>query len=114
MADSALLQMFVLDVLKYDIEQIGSICNLLNDSGCIGWRDHWPHDFSRSEVVGALFDLYKQRLVEILVDNDASDELIYLSDLDTSVGDSDSITDDMWFKLTADGKKKWDDWEPPT
>ncbi|MHC4123314.1 MAG: hypothetical protein ACYSSI_07055 [Planctomycetota bacterium] len=110
MSDSNLLQMFVLDVLKYDIEQIDSICNLLNDTGCIGWRDHWPNDFSRGEVVEALFNLCKQGLVEILINNDALDELVYL---DVSINNCDSITDDMWFKLTKEGKKKWDNWVPP-
>ena len=50
---------------------------------------------------------------EILIENDTSDELVYLDDFDVSLNNCDSITDDMWFKLTVDGKRKWDNWDPP-
>jgi hypothetical protein len=51
------LPMFVVDVLRYDIEQISNIVTLLNSAGGVGWRVFWPRDFHETEVFGALTQL---------------------------------------------------------
>jgi hypothetical protein len=55
--------MFIIDVLRYDVEAIPSILKLLNDDGSLGWRFAWPHDFTIEEVKQTLEELLQKDLV---------------------------------------------------
>ncbi len=58
------LRMFILDVLQHDVaENIDSILRLLNNTGCIGWRQFWSHDFTKREVVDAIHTLVHDGLI---------------------------------------------------
>lgn len=104
------LSMFVLDVLRYDIEQIDSIIKLLNDSGCIGWRHCWPRDFAVPEVVSELKSLVRKRLVDVYESNSDESELVAV---DWGEIDVDAHATEYWYLLTDRGRKVWDSWEPP-
>ena len=102
------LEMFVLDVLQHDVaEQVPSILRLLNNRGCIGWRDFWPHDFSAEEVTAALRQLVHTGLVELFSEDHAGT----LSVCDKP--DWNAPMESLWFGIASAGRAKWGEWEPP-
>jgi hypothetical protein len=106
--DLATLEMFVLDVLRHDeLEQVSSLVKMLNDRSCIGWRDHWPHDFTQEEVTAALNELVQQGKVEAMLENPKGE---FVPAPKTRLKTSGSAA---WFRLTPAGQAAWDQWEPP-
>ena len=102
---------FVLDVLRYDaLEQVGNILQMLNNRGCIGWRDHWPRDFQETEIVEVMPQLVDRELVEAIeIDQDGiSRSWLSASDLRQR-----QDLGDVWFHLTEKGLALWDTWDPP-
>jgi hypothetical protein len=100
--------MFILDVLKYDIEPLESILNLLNDRDGIGWRNFWPRDFLSDEVLSALAELIKGGMVKVL----------RYDELETSLVDSVDYRanlfqhpEQFWFALTDKGTKTLENWD---
>ena len=109
--ESAVLEMFVLDVLRHDdIEPFASIVRMLNDDGCIGWRDQWPHDFQTGEVQSALEDVIQQGWVEVLHENGAGE----LAPMDPGTPLKPDGLAEYWFRLTSEGRAVWGEWNPPT
>src|SRR5437016_3795489 len=99
------LPMFVVDVLRHDvIEQIPSIVNMLNNHGCIGWRDCWPRDFTAQDVIRALRHLADEGYVDVLREPDSGDtvEPTTVKDLDIR-----EERQKLWFALTEDGRRAW-------
>lgn len=74
-----LLPMFVLDVLRHDvIENVPSIVEMLNNDGCVGWRDQWDRDFTGEDVRSVLGPLVREGLLLALrekADTDGFDEI---------------------------------------
>lgn len=101
-------RMFVLDVLKYDIEQIGSILNLLNDDTCIGWRPFRDRPFDAAEVTKWLVELADQGLVEVC--HERGGYLVPVED--TSVLNEYTVSA-YWFRLMTRGEKALERWDPP-
>lgn len=111
--DLTTLEMFVLDVMRHDeAEQIGSIVRMLNDRGCIGWRDHWPHDFTEDEVRVALKELAEHGDVELLNEG-AGGGLVAARPQRVRRARNDDSNAGPWYRLTAAGRATWDRWEPP-
>ena len=110
--DPKQLGMFVLDVLQHDVaEQVDSILCLLNNTGCIGWREFWSHDFTIDEVLGVLQGLLRDGLVELLREDPTRGELVAVNYNEVSIeGDLEVL----WFGRTNRGCETWDAWEPPT
>jgi hypothetical protein len=105
------MSMFILDVLRHDVvEQVPSILNLLNNDGGVGWRDCWPHDFTLDEIVPALEKLVQAGFVVALREQEAGSDLspVNVQELDIS-RDQEAL----WFGLTEEGRRVWDQWEPP-
>lgn len=102
------LEMFILDVLRYDIEPISSIIQLLNDRSGVGWRDYWPHDFREEEIIPALKRLAERGLIEVLRESEDRAELVPAH---TSVNIQEDIGM-LWFMLSEDGWSEWNKWEP--
>ena len=102
--------MMVLDVLRYDIEQISNMLTILNNRGCIGWRDVWPHDFTRDEVIPALRELLDRQMVDVYVWSSDQSELE--PRLNPSL-DFERSPDDCWFLLTDAGRPEWERWDDP-
>jgi hypothetical protein len=104
------IEMFVIDVLRYDIEAISSIIKLLNDR-TIGWRNFWPHDFTESEVVEALKELLPKGLVKPLGYDKSAKELV---DVEVeNFRDIESSIEAFWFILTEKGWEVWNNWNDP-
>lgn len=106
--NSELLEMFVLDVLRYDYESIDSIIKLLNDSEGVGWREFWPTDFSTEELIPALESLVKKEHVKPF----------YFDQTTQSLEKFDhpcfiEVVEQVWFGLTEEGRQHWEAWSPP-
>ena len=104
------LSMFILDVMRHDdAENISSIVNMLNDdSGSIGWREFWLHDFTREEVLWAMNELIAQKFVQPLREGTARMERV-----DARTVNLQKKSDDLWFALTKAGRQAWQKWIPP-
>lgn len=108
-AGRPLIEMFVLDVLRHDIEDVTSIVKMLNNTGSIGWRKFWPHDFTMKEVVVAVNALARDGLVR---------QLVYDADYASAVPTEPAVelvtgSEEMWYEPTEAGQSAWDQWEPP-
>ncbi|MFN7811240.1 MAG: hypothetical protein ACK5SI_01085 [Planctomycetia bacterium] len=104
------LPMFILDVLQHDVaEQVSSILRLLNNDGCIGWREFWPRDFSEEEVVEALGRLVEEGRVIVFRESAENGELV-----PTSVRELPMDVNSQWYGRSMSGEEAWDSWEPPT
>lgn len=103
------LLMFVVDVLKHDIEPLPSVIKMLNNEGSIGWRHFWPHDFTQAEVDGALVELVRRKWVEVLEYSQSANQL----DLTERAANFSAEPLRFWFRLTDDGKQAWENWQPP-
>jgi hypothetical protein len=107
------LQMFILDVLKYDIENVESILKLLNDRDGIGWRFAWPHDFDKQEVVCGLQNLLRMELIQALTFDDSDEALIEAKDKGAGLPENPEA---YWFALTEIGRHalaSWTDYPMP-
>ena len=104
---SAHLPMFVLDVLRYDIEQISNIVTLLNNDGGVGWRDVWGREFTATDVIAILPELVQKRYVQVLWQPNNH------SDLVEARGPFDFENDSgrLWFRMTASGRQAWKKWD---
>lgn len=110
-----LLPMFILDALK----QLGGgkatcIVAMINDSGCVGWRMHWPRDFQTQEVILAVQSMLAEGLIYVTYlegrheESDQDGEVVSITDVD--------VTRDagrLWFRLTEAGWRAWNKWVPP-
>jgi hypothetical protein len=59
--------MFVLDALANDIEDLDSIVRMLNSETALGWLSEWGRSFRREEVVEALSRLIVRGFVTVLI-----------------------------------------------
>lgn len=105
------LMMFVLDVLRHDFEQVPSIVKMLNNAGCIGWREFWPRDFTDSEVTDALIELTARNLVEVFQEGSGSEgpELV---PVEAPAISANNIMR-FWFHPSKRGQDLWSSWKPP-
>lgn len=107
----ATLKMFILDVMRHDdVEQVTSIVKMLNDKGCIGWREFWPQDFCESEVLAALKELHREGLVQCLQEAGDQDRLDPVSPNEVDLAREHGR---LWFALTPAGRRRWESWEAP-
>jgi hypothetical protein len=103
------LMMFVIDVLRYDMETVDFVVQLLNNEGCIGWRFAWARDFTESDVMEALKRLVDIGMVQCYVEPPAGRQFqVVKSPVDLSRGH-----EHFWFELTAAGWAAWERWSPP-
>lgn len=102
--------MFIIDVLRHDVEAIPSILKLLNNDGCIGWRFAWSHDFTQVEVKEALDELLQKQLLLPLYEDAALKALVPFKENSNiwAVG-----IENIWFDITHQGWEMWHKWEPP-
>ena len=109
-ADGGQLLMFVVDVLRHDMEPLSSVIKMLNNDGSIGWRGFWPHDFTEAEAGQALDELVNRKWVEVLEYSQPSNQLVPAQGT-FDIGKKPSR---LWFRLTEAGRQAWEDWKPPT
>jgi hypothetical protein len=106
------LPMCVLDVLRHDvIEDMHGILNLINNDGCIGWREFWPHDFTEAEVLEALRELDAEGFVQTLRESEKhGGGFVALARQSAELRDN---APGLWFHLTPAGRRRWETWNPP-
>ena len=61
---AAKLSVFVIDVLRCDIESMQTLISHLNGP-VIGWRSSWHHDLAEEEIFPVLEELVHKDLVEV-------------------------------------------------
>lgn len=98
--------MFIVDILHYDIEQVSNIVRLLND-GTFGWSDVLGRDFTDDDVIEALTKLVNESYVKVLAEG-----INALVEVDPQAAWLQR-PDEYWFMLTAKGREMFDAWEPP-
>ena len=98
------LEMFVLDAMQDDLEDVESILRYL-----VQWRRHWPHDFTLEEVTSALRTLIERGLVEVYDSVTGGSEVAPVSDPAT---DEASLRE-YWFLPTPQGREVWKMWDAP-
>lgn len=102
----ALLDLYVLDALADDIEDLESILRMLNNPS-IGWREEWGKDFERPEVVTALSRLIRAGQVLVYVLDAQGKELIPAQEQTLP----SSSYDDVWFGPSPAGRIRHQTWK---
>src|SRR4051794_6764711 len=103
------LAMFIIDVLRHDVEAIPNIILLLNDRGSIGWRNFVVREFSTGDVIPVLEGLVADEMVQPLRENPQNGELIEIQE----IGDLAKDLNATWFTLTRKALDEWKAWKPP-
>ena len=101
------LMMFVIDVLRYDMENIEYLVQLLNSDGCVGWRFAWAREFTQADVVGAIERLLDIGMVQCYIERPDA-----LRAVEPPV-DMSRDRDALWFELTPAGWAAGERWDPP-
>ena len=101
--------LYVLDALANDIEDLESILRMLNSDTVLGWSDEWGRAFRRDEVVESLSRLIQKGWVQVLVHAVDGKSL---SELATGSLPPDSF-DDVYFSATGAGRLVHRNWNPP-
>ena len=107
MTVNRLPDMYVLDALASDIEDLEGILRMLNSETELGWHKEWGRKFSREEIVEALCRLVSDDLVLTYVTPEKPG-LVALAPRALPPGDFD----DAWFGLTEKGRLVHANWEP--
>ena len=63
------MDLYVLDSLANDIEDIEAILRMLNSDTVLGWYHEWGRQFTREDIVTALSRLVHDDLVHVMVLN---------------------------------------------
>ena len=99
------LEMFVLDAMQDDIEDLASIMRYL-----LEWRPYWTHDYTETEVMAVLAALIEDGLVEVYGEASDTAELVPIDVPDT---DEASLRR-YWFRPTPKGRQIWKEWDAPS
>ncbi len=101
--------LYVLDALANDIENLEGILRMLNSDTALGWAKEWGRAFSRPEIVEALSRLIKRELVCVLVYARDGTSLTHLAAGALPLGDYEHA----YFSLTERGRLMHTNWHPP-
>ncbi len=100
--------LYVLDSLANDIEDLESVLRSLNSDTSLGWKRAWGREFKREEVVSALIRLINREAVEVQV---LSDDGKHLSDWPRGSLPPESY-EDVYFAMTERGRLLHSAWDP--
>jgi len=100
--------LYVLDALANDIEDLESILRMLNGDTSLGWAAEWGRPFQRGDVVEALSRLAAKDYVQVLVLASDGKSLESLSSTALPPGSYQ----DAYFALTARGRLVHRNWDP--
>lgn len=100
--------MYVLDSLANDVENLDDILRILNSDTAVGWHKHWGRHFKREEVVQSLSRLIQAESVLVSV---LTPDGKWLQELPSGALPSASF-DDAWFGITPRGRLIHTNWEP--
>jgi hypothetical protein len=105
---SAKPDLYVLDALSNDMENIDGVLRMLNSDSVLSWKREWGHEFSRLDVVTALSRLVRDDMVRVLVPDDTGTALRELPA--TTMPSSDY--DGAYFAITGRGRMIHAAWDP--
>ena len=100
--------LYVLDALANDVEDIEAILRTLNGDSVLSWRRAWGAAFTRDEIVQALIRLLRDDQVSayrLTADGKS------LEPLDRHELPSGSFND-SWFGMTERGRIRHASWDP--
>jgi len=100
--------LYVLDALADDIEDLSAIMRTLNSDSAIGWHRRWGRHFTRAEVVQTLTRLIRDDLARVAV---LTADGTALEDLRANQLPPGSY-DDAWFAMTPRGRLLHSNWDP--
>ena len=100
--------LYVLDALANDVEDLESVLRMLNSNTALGWTKEWGRSFNRGEIVEALSRLVAKNLVQVLT---LADDGCSLQSLPAATPPP-SVYDEVYFALTERGRLVHRNWEP--
>lgn len=100
--------MYVLDTLANDVEDMDSILRMLNSDTDLGWRKEWGRDFKRDDVVAALSRLIRHDFVNVLIPDEQSKSIREIARRAMPPGSYD----EAYFGITERGRLAHSNWNP--
>jgi hypothetical protein len=100
--------LYVLDALANDIEDLESIIRMLNSDTALGWAAEWGRPFRRGELIEALSRLVAKDYVQVLVLAPDGKNLEALSTKALPPGSYQ----EAFFALTERGRIVHRNWDP--
>lgn len=100
------VDLYVLDALANDIEDLESILRMLNSDTVLGWKGEWGAPFTRAVIVESLTRLIRREFVEVLAFDVEGKSLIGLGRGVLPPGNYD----DMYFSMTDEGRVHHTNW----
>ena len=100
--------LYVLDALANDVENLDGVLRALNSESALGWRKVWGRQFTRDEIVGSLLRMMRDGHVRAYV---LSEDGRGLEPLPLRAAPARSF-DDAWFGMTEHGKIRHATWQP--
>lgn len=100
--------LYVLDTLANDTEDLEGILRMLNSDNTSGWHRVWGRLFDRESVVQSLIRLIREGSVQAYELDPDGKSLIALEQTFLPT----RSFDDAWFGMTAHGRLRHANWEP--
>jgi hypothetical protein len=100
--------LYVLDSIADDVEDIAAILRMLNSDTAVGWQRTWGRPFGRDEVVEALSRLVTADLARVSLLTSDGKGLVALPPKQLPPGSYD----DAWFAITSRGRIVHSNWHP--
>lgn len=100
--------LYVLDALCNDIEDLDSILRMLNGDTALGWAAEWGRPFQRGELIEAISRLVAKNYVQVLVLAPDGKRLEARSATALPSGNYQ----DVYFALTDRGRLVHRNWDP--
>lgn len=108
MSRARLPDLYVLDTLADDIEDLATMMCALNSDTSLGWHRLWGRHFTREEIIPALSRLIKGGLVQVASLSVDGKSIESLPAGQLPPGDYD----DVWFLMTSRGRLVHSNWDP--
>lgn len=105
---SKLPDLYVLDALVNDFEDLESILRMLNSGTSLGWAIEWGRPFQREELIAALSRLVTKDYVQVLLLAPDGKSLESFSSTALPPGSYQ----DVYFALTDRGRLVHRNWDP--
>lgn len=100
--------LYVLDTLANDLENLEGIMRMLNSDTVLGWHREWGRHFERKEIVEALSRLVRTDMIQVYVLSEDGKALEALPPQQLPL----SSYDDAYFGLRPRGRMTHSNWEP--
>lgn len=100
--------LYVLDTMANDVEDLAAIMRTLNSDTAAGWHRTWGRRFERQEVIASLSRLVTADLARASALAPDGKSLVELAERQLPSGSYD----DAWFAMTPRGRMLHANWNP--